>query len=91
MRIYADHIRLYVVMGLLVLPVSRNSLWSHVFGVSWESMLIYHKYLGGTFIFIILAHMFSWWVVFDQVRLMVWSLLVCFKPTLTFLACLTDL
>ena len=55
-----------VVIGLLVLPVAKNGVWSKVFGVSWEGMIIYHKILGYTFLLIILSHMFSWWIVFSQ-------------------------
>ena len=55
-----------VVIGLLVLPVAKNGVWSHLFGVSWEGMIIYHKILGYTFLLIVLAHMFSWWKVYSQ-------------------------
>lgn len=55
-----------VVIGLLVLPVAKNGVWSKVFGVSWEGMIIYHQILGYTFLLIILSHMFSWWVVYAQ-------------------------
>ena len=54
-----------VVIGLLVLPVAKNGVWSRIFGVSWEGMIIYHKILGYTFLLIILAHMFSWWAVYE--------------------------
>ena len=30
------------ITGLLVLPVTRNSVWTQVFGVSWEAALKYH-------------------------------------------------
>lgn len=55
-----------IVIGLLVLPVSKNGVWSRIFGVSWEGMMIYHQILGYTFLLIILSHMFSWWVVYSQ-------------------------
>jgi Ferric reductase like transmembrane component len=55
-----------IVIGLLVLPVAKNGVWSRVFGVSWEGMIIYHQILGYSFLLIILSHMFSWWVVYSQ-------------------------
>ena len=55
-----------ILCGLLVLPVSRNSIWSLVFGISWEAMIKYHTYLGGAFIITIILHAFVWWKVFDQ-------------------------
>jgi Ferric reductase like transmembrane component len=55
-----------IVIGLLVLPVAKNGVWSRVFGVSWEGMIIYHKILGYTFVLLIFSHMISWWVVFSQ-------------------------
>lgn len=55
-----------VVMGLLVLPVAKNGVWSRVFGVSWEGMIVYHQILGYSFLLIILSHMFSWWTVYSQ-------------------------
>jgi predicted ferric reductase len=50
-----------VVMGLLVLPVARNSVWTAVFGISWDAMLKWHTYLGGTFLFIVGLHAAIWW------------------------------
>lgn len=55
-----------ICMALLIMPVARNNIWTLVFGVSWESMLIYHKYLGGLFISIVAMHMFTFWSVFQQ-------------------------
>lgn len=39
-----------LVLGLLVLPVSRNSIWVTVFGVSWEATLWVHIWLSYFFI-----------------------------------------
>lgn len=55
------------VLGLLVLPIAKNGVWSKVFGVSWEGMVVYHQILGYTFLLTILMHMFSWWFVFHEV------------------------
>ena len=53
-----------VVLGLLVLPVAKSGVWSKLFGVSWEGMIVYHQLLGYAFLLIILFHMLSWWYVF---------------------------
>ena len=54
------------ICGLLVLPVTRNSAWLDVFGVSWEHALRYHKALGFTFLFVIALHIVAWWVVYHE-------------------------
>ena len=55
-----------MVTGLLVLPVTRNSVWSAVFGVSWESMLAYHQVLGYLLLALVVLHAMLWWVVYGQ-------------------------
>lgn len=55
-----------LVFGLLLLPASKNSVWTIVFGVSWDNMIHWHKVLGYTFLLVIAAHMFTWWTVFAQ-------------------------
>ena len=55
-----------VVMGLLVLPVSKNSFWNPLFGVSWESTIVYHQIMGYTLLLVILGHMFAWWYVYSE-------------------------
>jgi hypothetical protein len=51
-----------VVMGLLVLPCSRNSALLGAMGVSWERALRAHTFLGYLFLLTALAHMSSWWL-----------------------------
>jgi len=46
-----------VTIGLLILPVSRNNIFEHTFGVSWDNMLKYHQYLGYLFLLLIALHM----------------------------------
>lgn len=53
-------------LGLMILPVSRNSLWSHVFGISWEAMVRFHKVVARGFLFTVLIHMLSFWVAFSE-------------------------
>jgi hypothetical protein len=42
--------------GLLLLPVSRHSLWHCSLGVSWESVVWAHEALGWAFMLVIAAH-----------------------------------
>ncbi len=54
------------VMGLLLLPAAKNNVWTLVFGVSWEEMLVWHQGLGYLFLLAVLAHSLLFWVVFAQ-------------------------
>ena len=56
-----------VLMGLLALPVSRNSIWSEVLGVPWEVSISLHRLLGYAFLAVGLAHMGCWWAVYAVV------------------------
>ena len=47
-----------LVLGLLLLPVSRNSIWTHVFGIPWEAAIATHVFLGYAFLIIGLLHMY---------------------------------
>jgi len=53
-------------MGLMILPVSRNSLWSVVFGISWEEMIKFHRIVARGFLLCCLLHMFSFWYAFSE-------------------------
>ena len=55
-----------VVAGLLVLPISRNSVWASALGLSWESVVVYHTYLGGLFLVLMTVHALLFWKVFDE-------------------------
>jgi hypothetical protein len=52
-----------VLMGLLALPVSRNSIWAELVGISWEIGISLHRLLGYAFLAVGLAHMGFWWSV----------------------------
>jgi hypothetical protein len=54
------------VMGLLILPVSKNSAWSSVFGVTWEAVSVYHQVLGYLFLATVLTHMGLFWKVYAE-------------------------
>ena len=49
------------VMGLLTLPVARNSVWTRVFGVPWEAAVRFHVMLGRVFLACVALHA-SFWV-----------------------------
>ena len=55
-----------LVTGLLILPVTRNSVWSLVFGVGWESMIIYHVWMGYLLMALVCSHMVCWWGVYSE-------------------------
>ena len=62
-------------MGLMILPVSRNSVWSVVFSVSWEAMVRFHRVVSRGFLVASLIHMFSFWVAFSEK--------VCVQPSVS--------
>lgn len=53
-------------MGVLVLPASRTSIWTTLFDIPWETLLTTHIYVGYTFLFTVAFHMFSWWFVYSE-------------------------
>lgn len=54
------------IVGLLLLPVSRNSVWSIVFVVSWEAMIRFHTWMGTLLFVCILCHVGLFWKMLDQ-------------------------
>lgn len=52
------------VLGLVVLPVSRNSIWTTTLGVPWEAMLVFHRFAARVFLLLALAHMLAFWLLF---------------------------
>lgn len=55
-----------LLIGLLLLPASRNSVWSHVFGIPWESALRFHIYTAYLYFIAAFTHMFAWWYSFND-------------------------
>ena len=55
-----------VLLGLLALPVARNSIWAEALGVSWEVGISLHKVLGYAFLSVGLAHAGFWWSTYAQ-------------------------
>ena len=55
-----------LITGLLVLPVTRNSVWHQLFGISFDSMIRYHIYLGYSLLLTVVCHVALWWIVYYQ-------------------------
>lgn len=51
-------------MGVMILPVSRNSIWSAVLNYPGEQMLKFHKWAAGMFIVLSFGHLFAFMGVF---------------------------
>mmetsp|Transcript_22693 Transcript_22693/g.31604 ORF Transcript_22693/g.31604 Transcript_22693/m.31604 type:complete len:561 (+) Transcript_22693:59-1741(+) len=50
-------------LGLLLLPVARNSVWLHLFGIPFEKALRVHRALARVVLFITTVHGLGWWYV----------------------------
>ena len=57
-----------LLLALLLLPVSRNSIWTAAFGVPHEAMLAIHTWLGGAFLACGVIHMVMWWLVWSDMN-----------------------
>eukprot|EP01041_Mallomonas_annulata_P003178 gene3178-6273_t len=55
-----------IVMGLLLLPITRNSIWSVLFGISPNSLVKFHEVLGYVFVILSVIHTLLFWKVFDE-------------------------
>jgi len=55
-----------LLLSLLSLPAARNSIWSTIFGVSWEDGIRVHVWLGYSLLAVSAGHMGLWWKVFDE-------------------------
>lgn len=53
-------------MGLLILPVARNSIWTITLGFSWERMIETHIWLGYMYLGTVMSHMLCWWKVYAE-------------------------
>lgn len=51
-------------MGVMILPVSRNSVWSSVLNYPGEQMLKFHKWAAGMFLVLSFGHLFAFMGVF---------------------------
>lgn len=52
--------------GLLLLPVSRNSVWSILFGVSYKDLLEWHKYVAAAMVVSTILHAVLWCFAFTD-------------------------
>lgn len=50
-------------MALLLLPVTRNSVWVWLFGIPFERAIKYHRWLARLTWTFVTTHMFLWWAV----------------------------
>jgi len=50
-----------VTMGLLILPPTRNSVWSVAMGLSFETLIAWHRILGNLFLALIAVHVACWY------------------------------
>lgn len=48
--------------ALLLLPVTRNSMWVEIIGIPFERAVKYHRWAGVVVFFSVTAHMLVWWV-----------------------------
>jgi predicted ferric reductase len=55
-----------LITGVLVLPVTRNSVWHRLFGISFDSMIKYHIYLGYSLLTTVACHVGLWWIVYSE-------------------------
>jgi NAD(P)H-flavin reductase len=53
-------------MGLMLLPVTKNSVLTSVFGISWEQVIFVHIWMGQVILIVIALHMLCFWRVFDN-------------------------
>ncbi len=53
-------------MGLMLFPVSKNSILTSCFGVAWEQVIFVHVWMGQALLLVIFAHMISWWTVYGE-------------------------
>eukprot|EP01087_Luapelamoeba_hula_P007878 TRINITY_DN1936_c0_g1_i1.p1 TRINITY_DN1936_c0_g1~~TRINITY_DN1936_c0_g1_i1.p1 ORF type:complete len:501 (+),score=60.35 TRINITY_DN1936_c0_g1_i1:83-1585(+) len=50
-------------MGLLLLPVARNSMWSPLLGISYERFIRLHRWCARFLLLSVTTHMLTWWAV----------------------------
>eukprot|EP00043_Microstomoeca_roanoka_P001253 m.31779 g.31779 ORF g.31779 m.31779 type:complete len:810 (-) comp10719_c0_seq1:453-2882(-) len=64
-------------MSLLLLPVARNSVWDHIFGVPFERAIGYHRGLGVVAYTFLTVHMLLWlikWGIEGTLKNNLWTL-----------------
>lgn len=55
-----------LIMGLMLFPVSKNSILTFAFGIAWEQVIFVHVLLGQSLLVVIFIHMLMWWKVYAQ-------------------------
>jgi len=56
-------------MGVMILPVSRNSIWSKLLDYPWDGMIKFHKWMSITFLAISTGHMIAFWFCFKSLHI----------------------
>eukprot|EP01125_Pyxidicula_operculata_P012328 TRINITY_DN4046_c0_g1_i1.p1 TRINITY_DN4046_c0_g1~~TRINITY_DN4046_c0_g1_i1.p1 ORF type:complete len:555 (-),score=34.34 TRINITY_DN4046_c0_g1_i1:138-1802(-) len=51
-------------MALLLLPVTKHSVWSHLFKIPFERAIVLHKGLGVIVFVMAAVHLSTWWATF---------------------------
>lgn len=49
-------------ISLLLFPVARNSVWSSLFGISFERAIKFHRWIARVMFTFITCHMLGWWI-----------------------------
>ena len=55
-----------IVFALLLLPITRNSVWSTLFNVPSNAFILFHQLLGYVFVFLIALHTVFWGIVYYE-------------------------
>lgn len=53
-------------LGLMLIPVSRNSIFNKLLNIPYEKFIGYHVILGYSFMILGVSHMSCFWKVYDE-------------------------
>ena len=48
-------------ISFLLFPITRNSIWQYIFGISYERALRFHRFIGVLTVLSTSLHMWVWW------------------------------
>lgn len=57
-------------LGLMLFPVSKNSILTSAFGIAWEQVIYVHVWMGNAFMALCALHMFLWWGVYADLEIL---------------------
>jgi NAD(P)H-flavin reductase len=55
-----------IIVACMLLPISRSSIWTDLWGLSWEYAVSFHRYMGYLLVAVSVTHMLFWWKVYAQ-------------------------